>query len=1258
MGFFSPEYAVLEKCAKFKQIQIVKLSITKQIAVVLFLPLLGALAVTAMFYLLMQDTASDTAFIDLAGRQRMLSAQMQGTIKLSMQSGSKHEVAFLKKALVDFGHALKVLSRGGSASGYELPPAAPEIQQSLAKVKKHWLIARHALELAMNKSQTSLQSRNHYALAEEHMSQLTPASNAVVITYGKRSERIRQQFLTKIGILAVLDLLLLLVGISVIRRYDKERKGHELQLRNKSRKQIALRNITAISLKPISLAEQLDCVLETLFDLPVLFIEKKGCIFLRKSGSSDIEMVAQCGMVRSGTECCEQLPPDECICRKVVDTQEPIINCLPNRNTRPTADDTDDCGRICMPIMYGGDLCGVLNLYASEKHKPDADEYDLLSAIVDILASMITGQLASETMRTQADILDNIYDAIASTNVEGFITSWNKGAERMFGYRAIEVVGRSALSLYPKSGSIDIQKNIITPFLAEGMHDTELTMYRKNGDAFDARLSLSLLRNRSGQAVGVTLYCRDISPRKHAERELACRVSQQRGIAELGQHALQNISLEELLDRAVGIVAGVLQVEYCKVLELQPEGNALLLKAGEGWREGLVGKTYIDANENSQAGYTLQCKDAVIVSNLHTETRFEGPQLLVEHDVLSGISVIIPGHDGPYGVFGAHTRECRDFSREDVAFLRTAANVLAEVIERKRAERHIIQSEARFRNLVETSSDWIWEVDEHAVYTYASPRIEDILGYLPAEIIGKTPFDLMPPDEAERAAASYKALLKARSAIVAMENINQHKDGHLVVLETSGVPIYDENGGYRGYRGIDRDITDRKKDERHLEQLAHYDFLTGLPNRALFFDRLRQSLARAPWHNRTVAVMFLDLDRFKIINDTLGHDTGDQLLAEVGIRLSGFVRDGDTVARLGGDEFAIILDDVAESGDIPKIAEAIQLALEKPIKLKGRELFVSTSIGISRYPDDGKDSKLLVTRADIAMYHAKAQGRNNYQFYSEAMDSTTADRLQMETRLRHALDGDEYQLHYQPKLDLASGHICGMEALVRWMTPDEGLMPPYKFIPLLEDTGLIVPVGEWILRTSCSQTKYWQDTGFPGLSVSVNLSARQFKHGDLEEMVVKVLQETGFDPCCLELEITESILMDNITQTAKVLKNLHDRGVRIVIDDFGTGYSSLSYLKQFPISVLKIDRSFIMGITENEEDSALTQAIIAMAHSLGIKVVAEGAETDAQMAFLRQSSCDEVQGYHYSKPLAVEHLGEFLQKNYYHTGKQKEFVAM
>ena len=433
-----------------------------------------------------------------------------------------------------------------------------------------------------------------------------------------------------------------------------------------------------------------------------------------------------------------------------------------------------------------------------------------------------------------------------------------------------------------------------------------------------------------------------------------------------------------------------------------------------------------------------------------------------------------------------------------------------------------------------------------------------------------------------------------------------------------------------------------RQSEERLQHLAHYDHLTHLPNRVLFLDRLEQALARARWHKRIVAVLFVNLDRFKVINDTVGHPIGDRVLKVIAERLNAAVREGDTVARLGGDEFAVALADLAEAHDVPRVAEKIIAALHPPMVIDEREFFVTASIGVSLHPGDGDDAETLLRNADIAMYRAKEKGKNNFQFYSPAMNAEAPKRLALETDLRRALERREYLLHYQPKVDLATGRVAGMEALLRWQHPKQGLISPLDFIPLLEETGLIVPVGEWVLRSACAQNKSWQEAGHAPLRVAVNLSARQFKQTGLVETVRVVLAETGLDPRFLELELTESILLEHTGESLATLRKFHDMGIHLALDDFGTGYSSLSYLKRFPIDSLKIDRSFVRDITTNPDDATIARTVIAMAHNLRMMAVAEGVETQEQLEFLRAHQCDQMQGYYFSRPLTAEVFAQLL----------------
>ncbi len=433
-----------------------------------------------------------------------------------------------------------------------------------------------------------------------------------------------------------------------------------------------------------------------------------------------------------------------------------------------------------------------------------------------------------------------------------------------------------------------------------------------------------------------------------------------------------------------------------------------------------------------------------------------------------------------------------------------------------------------------------------------------------------------------------------------------------------------------------------RKVDRRIQTLANYDSVTGLPNRNLLHDRVSQAIHFARRYDRTVALLFIDLDDFKVVNDSLGHNVGDQLLRDLGVRFLGCVREVDSVARIGGDEFVIVLTNVTRRSDVSTIAEKVLDALSRPFILEGREVFISASIGIASFPKDGQDETTLLKNADSAMYHAKERGKGNYQFYSAEMNEMALERLSLINDLHRALERNEFVLHYQPQVDIMSGKITGVEALIRWQHPQKGMIPPMKFVPIAEETRLIIPIGQWVLRNACAQAMEWHRRGFE-LTVAVNLSALQVEEHRLVEVVTSTLQETGMDPRYLELELTENILIERPDVIYNIFQQLREIGVRLAIDDFGTGYSSLSYLSKLPIDKLKIDRSFVQDLDHNADGRSIVEAIISMAHSLRLKAIAEGVETREQEKILRRLGCDELQGYIYSPALSRDALDARLE---------------
>jgi len=574
---------------------------------------------------------------------------------------------------------------------------------------------------------------------------------------------------------------------------------------------------------------------------------------------------------------------------------------------------------------------------------------------------------------------------------------------------------------------------------------------------------------------------------------------------------------------------------------------------------------------------------------------------------------------------------------------------LRNIIQRKKVEEELFVEKERARVTLESIGDGVLSTDTVCNITYLNAEAERMTGWSRDEARGRPiteVFRLIEGETREPARSPVEMVIAQRKNLALHANsVLVRRDGYESPIEDSVAPIFDRNGDVTGAVVTFHDVSEVKAMAHKMEHLAQHDYLTGLPNRLLFNDRLSQAIVYAKRHKTQLAVLFLDLDNFKHINDSLGHSIGDKLLESVANRLVAQVRHSDTVSRLGGDEFVVLVleDTLAEHATIT--AEKILHALATPHHLAGNELHITTSIGISLFPADGDNAEELLKNADAAMYHAKKKGKSNYQLFNSTMNALAVERQNTEVELRRAIVRNEFFVHYQPKIDLASGMVTGAEALVRWAHPDKGTVFPESFISIAEESGLIVAIGKMVLREACGQAKAWVDQGMVPISIAVNVSALEFRNKQFVTNLRDVLEDTGLQPQFLQIELTESVLMRNVESSSAILQDLKQIGVQLAVDDFGTGYSSLSYLSQFPIDVLKIDQSFVQSISSNKHNGIIVNAVIGMGTSLRQRVIAEGVETQEQLSFLNAHHCAEGQGYLFSAPMPAEEFGSYYRAN-------------
>ncbi|MBI3569827.1 MAG: EAL domain-containing protein [Gammaproteobacteria bacterium] len=800
-----------------------------------------------------------------------------------------------------------------------------------------------------------------------------------------------------------------------------------------------------------------------------------------------------------------------------------------------------------------------------------------------------------------ARAIEQTEDSVLITDRDGVIQFVNRGFERITGYARTEAVGQTPALL--KSGAHDggFYHRLWQTILSGQVFRELFTNRRKDNALYREAKTITPVKDEAGQITHFISTGKDISERLRIEQQL--RDSEER-FRQLTDHIHEVFWLTDPNKNQMLYISPAYEAIWgrrCESLYADP-------------------RSWLDAIHPEDRERVLHAALTDQASGRYT----------VEYRILrpDGAERWILDRAFPVRNTGG-----------DVYRI---AGIAEDITERKHAAQTLQDSEARLRAIIDAEPACVKLMQADGTLLQINAAGLAMIEADSAEaVVGQRVCGLVTPEYREQVQNFIKRVAHGEPDNMEFEIIGL-KGGHRW-LDTHAVPFSSPaTNGARLLVAVTRDISEQKRAERELLELVHHDSLTGLPNRLLFTDRLRQAMVEAGRHERLVGVALLDLDQFKKINDSLGYVIGDALLKQVGERLSAALRPGDTIARLGGDEFTLVLADMAHVDDATMVLQKIRSAFEAPFRVDGHELFTTASIGVTLFPFDDKDAQALLRNADIAMYRAKEKGRNTWQFYAAEMTAKATENLAIESALHTAIERHEFELHYQPQVNLATGRITGVEALLRWRHPELGNVPPDRFIPVAEDNSLIVPIGEWVLRTACTQASRWHAARFAPLQVAVNVSSHQLRDPGFPDTVQRILDETGFPATMLELELTERTLLENAETIVVALDRLKVMGVRFAVDDFGTGYSSLGYLRLFPINVLKIDKSFTAAIENDTGTAAIVRAIITMAHELGMPVVAEGAETAAQCTFLRQHKCDTLQGYHFSRPVPAQDVTRML----------------
>jgi diguanylate cyclase (GGDEF)-like protein/PAS domain S-box-containing protein len=765
----------------------------------------------------------------------------------------------------------------------------------------------------------------------------------------------------------------------------------------------------------------------------------------------------------------------------------------------------------------------------------------------------------------------------------------------------------------------------------------ELRLRHKDGHYVPLLTRGFISRDSLGKALRVSGTNMDLTERHRAQQMDELRVF----FLEL---LTSNCALDVALEKAVRKLEAMHPDMLCSIMLVDPDGRLRVSTAPsfpDFYNQAIDGLSV--APGLGSCGHAAASGQRTIVRDISSHPYWSGFQALAEKAGLGSCwsEPFVYGEGKALGTFAVYHRQPSSPTEHDIKLIEMATQFITLAIEYKRNEARLKLAAKVF----EQSSEGFIITDAKRKIILVNQAFSKITGYSESEVLGQPSSVLNPGYHDDNYYHTMWNSIKAQGYWQG-EVWNRRKTGEAYPELLNVSVVRDSEGKISEYVGVFADITQIKKSEQRLEFLAHHDPLTALPNRLLLFLRLEHSIDVAKRENKQLALLMLDLDRFKDVNDSLGHLAGDQLLKMVAERLTARLRDIDTVARLGGDEFTLLLEDIAHPEDAARLAESIIADLSEPWLLPERsEVRIGVSIGISLYPQYGNTPEILLQQADTALYQAKADGRNRFAYFSNELTYAVRERIALEAKLRRAISQNELRVYFQPQIDIASGKIVGAEALVRWLSPEEGLIPPIRFIPIAEQTGLIVDIGEWVLRETCRQGQRWLDAGLPAITLAVNVSPHQLRQSDLNDLVAAVLNETGFPAKQLELELTESGLMERENEAVVLLNQLRQQGIRLAIDDFGTGYSSLAHLKRFPLDVLKIDKSFIEDIPHQQDDMEIAATIVAMGHTLGFKVLAEGVETKEQLTFLKRQGCDLYQGYYSNPPLPAPDFAAVLQNS-------------